>query len=79
MSRIVVRHVKTGGLYEVMGPATHEETLEELTVYRSMKDGKVWARPTTKFNDGRFVLEHCSDDLKPANVGGNATATAGTT
>lgn len=67
MSRIVVRRVKTGSLYEVMGPATHEETLEELTVYRSMKDGKVWARQTAKFNDGRFVLEHCSDDLKPAN------------
>lgn len=56
MNRIVLQHVKSGGFYEVMGPAKLEATGQELTIYRSMKDGAVWARPTAEFADGRFVL-----------------------
>jgi hypothetical protein len=53
---IFMRHVKSGGLYRVMGPATLEATGQELTIYRSMQDDRVWARPTAEFSDGRFVL-----------------------
>lgn len=49
------RHRK-GGLYEMVGPALHSETQEELTVYRG-EDGQLWARPREMFDDGRFVRE----------------------
>jgi hypothetical protein len=54
--RIIVTHKKTGGLYEVMGPATLEASGEAVTVYRSMADGRVWVRPTAEMLDGRFEL-----------------------
>lgn len=40
------RHYK-GGVYEVLGPARHSETLEELVVYKH--DGELWVRPLTMF------------------------------
>jgi len=40
------RHTKSGNLYEVISKeAKHSETLEEMVVYRSLKDGRVWVRP----------------------------------
>jgi hypothetical protein len=42
------QHYK-GGLYEVIGLARHSETLEELVIYRSLSDGKLWVRPKTIF------------------------------
>lgn len=43
------RHYK-GGLYEVISPyVTHTETGETMVVYRSLDDGKVWARPQKMF------------------------------
>lgn len=43
-------HTKTGNIYEVLSKeAKHTETLEELVVYRSLKDGRVWVRPHTMF------------------------------
>lgn len=56
----IYRHYK-GGTYEVVGVATHSETLERLVVYRSMKDqGGMWVRPLSMFTqtvdvDGRTV------------------------
>ena len=44
------RHFK-GGEYELIDVARHSETNEELVVYRSLADGKVWARPKTMFVD----------------------------
>jgi len=55
----VWQHVRTGGLYEIVCNAQEEATLRLLTVYRSRSDGQFWARPTTEFCDGRFVL--CSE------------------
>ncbi|MBR7038608.1 MAG: DUF1653 domain-containing protein [Oscillospiraceae bacterium] len=44
------RHFK-GGLYSILGVATHSETLEEMVVYRSEADGNVWVRPKSMFMD----------------------------
>ena len=38
------KHFK-GGEYEVVGMAKNSETGEEMVVYKSLKDGQVWARP----------------------------------
>lgn len=54
---IILRHVKTGGLYKVLGPATIEATGANVVVYRSLQDGRVWIRPTVEMVDGRFALE----------------------
>lgn len=54
---IIIRHIKSGGLYEVLGPALIEATLADVTVYRSLQeDGKVWVRPAAEMLDGRFEL-----------------------
>lgn len=45
------RHYK-GGLYEVIGTATHSETLEEMVIYRALYgEGGVWVRPASMWND----------------------------
>ena len=42
------RHYK-GNEYEVIAIARHSENNEELVVYKSLKDGSVWARPKAIF------------------------------
>ena len=42
------RHFK-GGEYELVTIARHSETEEELVIYRSVKDGRTWARPKDMF------------------------------
>jgi hypothetical protein len=42
------RHYK-GGVYEVIGTARNSETLEEMVVYISVKDGQMWVRPRKMF------------------------------
>jgi len=44
------RHFK-GGLYEVIGIARHSETLEELVIYKSLKDQSLWVRPLSMWNE----------------------------
>jgi hypothetical protein len=49
------RHFK-GGLYEVLGVATHSETGEALVVYRPLYgEGALWVRPLVMFLEG---VEH---------------------
>jgi len=47
------RHVKTGGLYRIIGEGRIEADLSPVTAYVSQK-GEMWVRPTAEFNDGRF-------------------------
>ncbi|GEM_PF-871702 len=58
------KHYK-GHLYEVLGSANHSESLEELVVYKSLTDNKIWVRPREMFEQkvkvgdaevARFVL-----------------------
>ena len=46
------RHFK-GKEYEVIGTATHSETLEEYAVYRALYgEGKLWIRPAAVISLG---------------------------
>lgn len=54
-----VRHVKRGSTYEVVGQAMLQTSapltdMETMIVYRSLDDGRLWVRPSTEFEDGRF-------------------------
>ena len=45
------RHFK-GNEYEVVAIAKHSETLEEMVVYRDLKnEGKFWVRPASMWNE----------------------------
>ena len=45
------RHFK-GNEYEVIGIATHSETLEPMVVYRALyDDGGLWVRPLAMWNE----------------------------
>ena len=45
------RHFK-GKEYEVLGLATHSETLELMVVYRPLYgEGKLWVRPAAMWNE----------------------------
>ena len=45
------RHFK-GNEYEVVSIAKHSETLEEMVVYKDLKNGgKVWVRPSSMWNE----------------------------
>lgn len=58
----IYKHYK-GNIYEVIGIGKHSETLEELVVYRSIKNkNEIWLRPISMWNeevtlaDGSSVL-----------------------
>jgi hypothetical protein len=42
------KHFK-GGLYEIVCEAIDSETQDDLIVYKSLKDGKVWVRLKSMF------------------------------
>lgn len=45
------RHFK-GGLYELVGVARHSETMEEMVVYRALKEGGgLWVRPLNMWEE----------------------------
>lgn len=42
------KHFK-GGIYKHLYTATYSENLEEMIIYQSLKDGKIWVRPSKRF------------------------------
>ena len=67
----IYRHYK-GNRYELLGIATHSETLEPMAVYRALGgEGGVWVRPLSMWSEAvevdgrrvpRFALEReCPD------------------
>ena len=64
------RHFK-GNEYEVLGTATHSETLEELVVYRALYgEGKLWVRPVSMWNE---TVEKDGKTVKRFEFIGNIT------
>lgn len=66
------RHIKTGGVYEVLALARIEATLRDVVVYRHVNavtwsptpgPGNVWVRPADEFCDGRFVAALSPEEL----------------
>ena len=43
------KHYK-GGIYEVIGMATHTETLEDMVIYKN-KDNVLWVHPASMWNE----------------------------
>lgn len=68
------RHFK-GNEYEVLGTATHSETLEPMVVYRPLYgEGKLWVRPASMWEeqvsvDGSLVprFTYLPQNLKAEN------------
>ena len=64
------KHFK-GNQYEVIGTATHSETLEEMVLYRPLDgNGTLWVRPQSMWDEivehngqlvKRFTYEEASD------------------
>jgi hypothetical protein len=50
------QHVKSGGLYRVVGECLLEKDLTHLTIYKSLMNGQQWVRPSLEFHDGRFRI-----------------------
>ena len=44
------KHYK-GNIYKIIALGKSSETLEDLIVYQSIKDGQVWIRPACMWND----------------------------
>ncbi len=54
MQEIIVdktyKHYK-GNIYKIITIGKNSETLEEMIVYQSVSDGKIWIRPKAMWND----------------------------
>lgn len=46
----IYKHFK-GGIYEVLCIAKNSETLEDMVVYKSLKDDSIWVRPLSMWNE----------------------------
>ncbi len=44
------KHYK-GNIYKIIAIGKNSETLEEMIVYQSVKDGQVWIRPAVMWNE----------------------------
>lgn len=51
----IYRHYK-GGMYEVLGEATHTETRDTCVVYRHIESGEMYVRPKLVFLSPAVVL-----------------------
>ena len=52
-----VRHVKSRGIYEIIGYGKIEKDETPVAIYEQVWEGRVWVRPISEFEDGRFELE----------------------
>lgn len=59
--KVLYKHVKTGGVYELLYRGYYTETMEPVVIYKSMQTGDVWVRPSAMFDDGRFITINAKD------------------
>lgn len=50
-------HLKSGGLYRVIGLSKIEANLEDVYIYEAMRNQTLWVRPKAEMKDGRFVRQ----------------------
>lgn len=54
MQEIIVgreyKHFK-GNMYKVVGFAKHSETTEDMVIYESLRNGTLWVRPKSMWNE----------------------------
>ena len=50
-------HLKSGGLYRVIGLGKIEANLEDVYIYEAMRNQTLWVRPKAEMEDGRFVKQ----------------------
>lgn len=62
MSRIY-EHRK-GGRYRLLKRGTNEADQTPVVIYQSLQDGRVWVRPASEFDDGRFTVIEDTPDLR---------------
>jgi hypothetical protein len=48
-------HLKSGGLYRVIGLGKIEANLEDVYIYEAMRNQTLWVRLKAEMEDGRFV------------------------
>lgn len=70
------RHVKTGGLYQVLFDAFLERDVSHVVVYMAA-DGTIWVRPWEEFHDGRFVAIEDREVKTPTGEAAAAAPVAG--
>ena len=46
----IYRHYK-GNIYKIIALAKHSETVEDMVVYQSEKNGDIWVRPMKMWNE----------------------------
>lgn len=61
----VYRHIKTGGLYQIICHGLMEADNTLCVVYCSVADGLIWIRPKAEFFDGRFELVEDESVYRP--------------
>lgn len=44
------KHYK-GNIYQIIALAKHSETVEDMIVYKSTKNGDIWVRPKSMWNE----------------------------
>ena len=54
----MLKHLKPGGLYRIIGQAMIEATLTPAYVYESLSTGDHWVRPQAEMEDGRFEAQN---------------------
>jgi Uncharacterized protein conserved in bacteria len=64
----IYKHLKTGGLYELLVHAKFEDSTRDAVVYRSLENGIAWVRAAALFFDGRFELVPDPEVTTPRNV-----------
>lgn len=50
-------HLKSGGLYRVIGVGKMEANLLDVYIYEAMRNHTLWVRPQAEMEDGRFIKQ----------------------
>lgn len=59
------KHLKTSDIYEIVGFAIQEATMEPVVIYKRVGERTLWTRPCQEFFDGRFEQTPGSVKTRP--------------